>query len=92
MYQGGLYGTEEKEHARYDEAIKKERNLQIRNETLYCLIHPFLGFILNIGTFFLLYYTATNMLDGTMTYGEASKFSSEQATQNIVIKPNGMGM
>ncbi len=70
------YGTEEKEHARYDEAIKKERDLQIRNETLYCLIHPFLGFILNIGTFFLLYYTATNMLDGTMTYGEASKFSS----------------
>lgn len=70
------YGTEEKEYKRYDGAIKKEMQLQIKNETIYCLIHPFLGFILSIGTFFLLYYTSTHMLDGTMTYGEASKFSS----------------
>ncbi len=70
------YGTEDKEYRRYEEAIHKEMELQIRNETIYCVIHPFLGFILNIGSFFLLYYTATHMLDQTMTYGEASKFSS----------------
>ena len=70
------YGTEEKEYDRYDEAIKKEMDLQIKNETFYALVHPLLGFVLNIGTFFLLYYTATHMLSGEMSYGEASKFSS----------------
>lgn len=70
------YGTENREYKRYEEAIRREKYLQIKNETIYSLIHPFLGFILNIGTFFLLYYTATNMLQGTMTYGEVSKFSS----------------
>ena len=61
---------------RYEEAIRREKVLQIKNETIYSLIHPLLGFILNIGTFFLLYYTSVNMLNGTMTYGEVSKFSS----------------
>ena len=70
------YGTEDKEYRRYERAIHKEMELQIKNETLYCLIHPFLGFILQIGSFFLLYYTASHMLDQTMTYGEASKFVS----------------
>lgn len=70
------YGTEDKEYRRYERAIHKEMELQIKNETLYCLIHPFLGFILQIGSFFLLYYTASHMLDQTMTYGQASQFVS----------------
>ncbi len=70
------YGTENREYMRYEEAIRREKVLQIKNETIYSLIHPLLGFILNIGTFFLLYYTSVNMLNGTMTYGEVSKFSS----------------
>ncbi len=70
------YGTEDKEYRRYESAIRKEMELQIKNETIYCMIHPFLGFILQIGSFFLLYYTASHMLDKTMTYGEASKFVS----------------
>lgn len=70
------YGTEDKEYRRYEQAIHKEMELQIKNETLYCMIHPFLGFILQIGSFFLLYYTASHMLDQTMSYGQASQFVS----------------
>ncbi len=70
------FGTEEKEEKRYGDAILDEKEIAIKNELTYNLINPFVGFVLNIGTFFLLYYTGNKMLNNQMSLGDASMFSS----------------
>ncbi len=70
------FGTEEKEETRYDEAIADERDISIKNEMTYNLINPVVGFVLNIGSFFLLYYTGNNILGGEMSLADASMLGS----------------
>ncbi len=70
------FGTEQKEEERYDNSILDERDIAIKNEMTYNLINPIIGFVLNIGSFFLLYYTGDKILGGEMSLGEASMFSS----------------
>ncbi len=70
------FGTEHKEEKRYDDAILDERNISIKNELTYNLINPVLSFVLNIGSFFLLYYTGNKILGGEMLLGDAAMFST----------------
>lgn len=70
------FGTEKREEARYDEAIKTERDIQVKNELWYNTINPFVSLALSLTSFFLLYYTGNSILDGEMTFGEASMMSS----------------
>ena len=66
------YRTEQKEFARYDGAAKEEKDIAVKNETVFNLVDPLFGLVMNLGTIFLLYYTGTRILGGNMTLGDAS--------------------
>ena len=70
------YGTEEKEEARYIESSAKERDSQLVAERFWATLNPILHFIMGIGEYVLLYYVGSKMLNGTMSAGEMSQFSS----------------
>ncbi len=69
------FGTEEKETKRYDEAAARERDISIQNEMRYAMLAPFIRISLLIGNFFVLYYTGSKILNGSMTIGEAAMLS-----------------
>ncbi len=70
------YRTEKKEFDRYDKAASEERDIAIKNETVFNVIDPVIMFVLNIGSLFLMYYTGSRILGRTMTLGDAAMFSS----------------
>ncbi len=70
------FGTEKREESRYDEAIKNEKDIQVKNELMYNAVNPFLNIVFSLSGFFLLYYTGNAILGGKMTFGEASMISS----------------
>lgn len=70
------FGMEHREMERYDEATKEECDAQIISETFFAKFSPLMSFLMGIGEFFLLYYVGSKILDGTMTLGEMTKFTS----------------
>ncbi len=70
------YRTERKEEARYDDAITKERDIEMKNEMIFNLIDPIFTFVLNLGTVLLLLYTGSKILSGAMTLGEVMMYTS----------------
>ncbi len=70
------YRTEKKEEARYDDAIVKERDIEMKNETVFNLIDPILSFVLNLGTVLLLLYSGFKIISGAMTLGEVMMYTS----------------
>ncbi|MBO7408180.1 MAG: ABC transporter ATP-binding protein [Clostridia bacterium] len=70
------YRTEKKEFDRYDKAAYEEKQIAVKNETVFNLVDPMFGFIMNLGAMFLLYYTGTRILSGVMTLGDAAMLSS----------------
>ena len=70
------FGTEKREEARFDRAVTEVRDTSISNERFWAMLFPWLGFLMGIGEFFLLYYVGDRILDGTMTLGEMSQFSA----------------
>ena len=70
------FGMEKREEVRYDAAITAERDTSVSNERFWGLLFPWLGFVMGIGEFFLLYYVGSKILGGTMTLGEMSQFSA----------------
>ena len=70
------YGREEQEEERFLEISAQERDAQLRQERAWALLMPMLQFLMGVGEFFLLFYVGQKMLDGKMTPGEMSQFSS----------------
>ena len=70
------YGMEKREEERYVDISAKERDAQLRQERFWAWINPLLHFLMGFGEFILLYYVGRKMLNGTMTAGEMSQFSS----------------
>ena len=70
------FRTEKKEHDRYDKAAAEERDISIKNETMFNVLDPAVMFILNIGSLFLLYYTGSKILGRTMSLGDAAMLST----------------
>jgi len=70
------FGTEDKETKRYDDAAARERDISIKNETMFAFLSPFIRISLMIGDFLVLYYTGSKILNGSMTIGEAAMLSS----------------
>lgn len=68
--------TEKKELERFDRAITEERDIAIKNETLFNVVDPVFTFVLNIGSLLLMYYTGSRILGRTMTLGDAAMLSS----------------
>ena len=70
------YGTEEREGRRFDRYAASERDIQISNERFFAVFSPVTTFIIGLGEIFLLYYVARRNLDGQMSLGEMSMFTS----------------
>lgn len=70
------FGTEKREEARFDQTVAEVRDTSISNERFWAVLFPWLGFMMGIGEFFLLYYVGDRILGGTMTLGEMSQFSA----------------
>lgn len=71
-----VFGTEERELKKYDEAVQNVRDVAIRNESTWARIMPYANFILGIGSFIVLYYVGNGILGGTMTVGQLTMYSS----------------
>jgi ABC-type multidrug transport system, ATPase and permease components len=70
------FGMEKQEMKRYEEVVFQEREISRKNERTYAIFAPCIGFIMNAGEFFLLYYVGTKILGGEMTIGEMAQFSA----------------
>lgn len=70
------YGREEQEEERFLQVAAKERDAQLRQERVWAALMPCLEFFMGISEFILLFYVGQKMLDGTMTAGEMSQFST----------------
>ena len=70
------YGTEEREGRRFDRYAASERDIQISNERFFAIFSPATTFIIGLGEIFLLYYVARRNLDGQMSLGYMSMFTS----------------
>lgn len=78
------FGAEERETEKYDAVIHEEYRLQVRNETFHAKFHPLLNFFMGIGQYFLLFYAGNQILDGSMTLGEMTRFS---AYASMIFEP-----
>ena len=70
------YGMEKREEERFIEISAKERDAQLRQERLWAILMPMLQFLMGIGEFALLFFVGSKMLEGSMTAGQMSMFSS----------------
>ncbi len=70
-----VFGTEKRELAKYDAAVKNVRDVAIRNESTWARIMPYANFILGIGSFIVLHYVGNGILGGTMTVGDLTMYS-----------------
>ena len=70
------YGMEKREEERFLKIAADEREALLRIEKFWALLNPPLQFFLGLGEYILLYYVGTGMLNGVMTAGEMSQFSS----------------
>ena len=70
------YGMEKREEERFLDISAKEREAQLRIERFWAMLMPLLHFLMGIGEYILLYYVGSKMLQGVMTAGEMSQFSS----------------
>ncbi len=71
-----VFGTEKREIEKYERAIRTQRDISYRNEKAWARVVPFAEFVLQIGNFILLYYVGNHILQGNMTIGELTMFSS----------------
>ena len=59
-----VFGTEKSEIAKFSEANRKLAETSQKNEQLWALLFPTLGFIVGVGEFLVLYFGAQSVLNG----------------------------
>lgn len=69
------FGMEHRETERFEKSAAKERDLQIKSDTLWYTIMPFMQFFMCFGEFIMLFYVGNAILNYDMTIGDMSKFS-----------------
>lgn len=69
------FGMEHRETERYDEAAARERDMQIKSDTLWYTLMPVLQFLMCFGEFIILFYVGNQILNANMTVGEMSMYS-----------------
>ena len=76
-----VFGTEEKEIKKYDNASKNLAEIQAQNEKIWAILFPALGFVIGLGEFLILYFGAWAVLGESvigppMTVGELTQIIS----------------
>jgi len=79
-----VYGTEKNEIEKYDHAIKALRDISYRNEKAWAKVVPLADFLMQVGSFILLFYVGNEILKENMTIGQLTTFS---AFVNLVYGP-----
>ena len=67
---------EDNESAKYDKTVRDERDIRIRNETLWNLLIPTSEFLMGIGEYIVLYYVGKRILGQEMTLGELTQMTA----------------
>ncbi len=70
------FGMEHKEGERYEKATAEERRMQEKTDCIWSFIMPILRFFIGFGEFIILFYVGNEILDGNMTLGQMTQFSS----------------
>ncbi|MBQ9545505.1 MAG: ABC transporter ATP-binding protein [Clostridia bacterium] len=70
-----IFGTEKKELAKYETAVRRVRDISIKNETVWARIMPYANFILGIGSYIVLYFVGSRIIGGEMTVGQLTMYS-----------------
>lgn len=70
-----VFGTEKREMAKYERAVRTVRDVSIRNEITWARVMPYANFVLGAGSFIVLYYVGNGILNHTMTLGQLTMFS-----------------
>ena len=70
------FGMEQKESVRFHDATLAEREVQEKSDCIWSILMPILRFFICFGEFIILFYVGNHILDGRMTLGEMTQFSS----------------
>ncbi len=70
------FGMEHKESERYEKATAEERKMQEKTDCIWSFIMPILRFFICFGEFIILFYVGNKILDGEMSLGQMTQFSS----------------
>lgn len=70
------FGMEHKEGERFRLSADEERRLQEKSDCIWSILMPIIQFIICFGEFIILFYVGNQILDGNMTLGEMTQFSS----------------
>ena len=70
------FGMEKRETDRYDKAAAEERDVTERADCMWSILMPIVQFFMSFGEFIILYYVGSKILDGDMTLGDMTLFSS----------------
>ncbi len=73
------FGMEHKEAKRFEAGTAEEKKMQEITDIRWSFIMPVLRFFVGFGEFIILFYVGNKILDGSMTFGEMSQFSSYAA-------------
>ena len=71
-----LYGTEKQEKDKCTKAIKDVATIDMLAEKFWSILYPIAGFVLNWGSYFLLFYIGSMIINGEMTRGEMIQFNT----------------
>lgn len=71
-----VFGMEAQESEKYDKTVSSERDIRIRNETLWNGLIPTSQFLMGIGEYIVLYYVGNRILGKEMTLGELTQLTS----------------
>ena len=70
------FGMEHKESIRFHDSTLAEREIQEKSDCIWSILMPILRFFICFGEFIILFYVGNRILDGRMTLGEMTQFSS----------------
>lgn len=70
------FGQEQRETDRFQKYTEKLMYFQRRNETFWATLYPLVTLIINIGTFFVIYFGGADVLQGDMTPGQLMQMVS----------------
>jgi ATP-binding cassette subfamily B protein len=71
-----VFGMEEAEIKKYDDAIKKVADVSEKNEITWAKIIPYMTYIMGIGNYVVMAFVGTRIIGGEMTLGDLTMFTA----------------
>ena len=68
------FGSEKREVEKFSSASKALADISVKNEHIWAILFPLIGFFMGAGNFLVLYFGGRQVIEGTMTAGELWSF------------------